>query len=73
MYVAAGHYDLATPYHAAHYTINHTFQLKSMHARIEIGHFDAGHMMFLHGESLKKLKSDLATFIPRAAQRRRPE
>ena len=55
------------------YTLNHTFQLRSMRDRIQIGHYAAGHMMFLHAESLKKLKSELSLFIPKAAKRRTPE
>ncbi len=69
VYVAAGYYDLATPYFAAHYTVDHTFQLPAMRDRIAIGHYEAGHMMFTHTDSLTKLKGELKAFVEDAAKR----
>jgi carboxypeptidase C (cathepsin A) len=31
--------------------------------RIHIEHYDAGHMMYVHGPSMQKYRDDLARFI----------
>ena len=46
--VANGYYDLATPYFATQYTINHLGLDRSLHPNITMTYYDAGHMMYLH-------------------------
>jgi len=67
VFVAAGYYDLATPYHAAEYTLNHAITHPHAVDRLTIGYYESGHMVFTHGESLEKLRADLLPFFERAA------
>jgi carboxypeptidase C (cathepsin A) len=63
VYVANGYYDLATPYFATRYTINHLGLDPSLYANIALGFYEAGHMMYIHLPSLARLKADLAEFM----------
>jgi len=63
VYVAAGYYDLATPYHAAEYTFNHSITHPDSRERVTFGYFESGHMVFTHTPSLKKLRNDLSSFL----------
>jgi carboxypeptidase C (cathepsin A) len=67
VFVANGYYDLATPYFATHYTFNHLGLDASLQDNIAMGHYEAGHMMYIHEPSLAQLKADLAAFIQSAA------
>jgi carboxypeptidase C (cathepsin A) len=61
--VQQGWYDLATPYFAMKYDLDHLDITPEARQRIEIAYYEAGHMMYLHGPSLKKFREDLARFI----------
>jgi carboxypeptidase C (cathepsin A) len=63
VYVANGYYDLATPYLATRYTFNHLSLEDSLQANLRMGYFNAGHMMYIHIPSLRKLKGELVDFI----------
>jgi carboxypeptidase C (cathepsin A) len=63
VFQANGYYDLATPYFATEYTFNHLGADAALTARVTMGYYDAGHMMYVHRPSLQKLKRDLAAFI----------
>jgi carboxypeptidase C (cathepsin A) len=63
LFVASGYYDLATPYTATRYTIDHLGLEPSQRHKIRLEDYDAGHMMYVHEESLAKLKRDVASFI----------
>ncbi len=58
-----GIYDLATPYFATEYTLNHMSLDPTLRHLFETGEFESGHMMYIHGPSLEKLKSDVARFV----------
>jgi carboxypeptidase C (cathepsin A) len=64
--VMEGYYDLATPYAAADYTIDHINLPASYRSQISTTTYDAGHMAYLPVESLKKMKSDETGFIDKA-------
>ena len=61
--VAQGYYDLATPFHAAYYSLAHMGLDRTLRDNITIEEYEAGHMMYLHEASLAKLKADAARFI----------
>ncbi|MEM1354963.1 MAG: peptidase S10 [Planctomycetota bacterium] len=63
VYVAAGYYDLATPYHAAEYTFNHSITHPDARERVTFGYFESGHMVFTHQDSLVKLRGELVEFF----------
>ena len=67
IFVANGYYDLATPYFATEYTFNHLGLDESLQDNIEMGYYEAGHMMYIHLPALEALKIDLANFIAKAA------
>jgi carboxypeptidase C (cathepsin A) len=67
VFVAAGYYDFATPYFAAQYTIDHLGLDPDLRQNVQIDHFDAGHMMYIHKPSLEKLTKDVTGFYQTAA------
>ena len=63
VFVASGYYDLATPYMATQYTFNHLGLDKSLQQNVSMSFYEAGHMMYVHQQSLIQLKKDLSRFI----------
>ena len=68
VFVGSGYYDLATPYFATGYTLNHLGLEPERQKNVTTSFYEAGHMMYVHAESLGKLKADLARFIAQAVQ-----
>jgi carboxypeptidase C (cathepsin A) len=63
VFIASGYYDLATPYLATQYTFDHLELDESLRDNVVMKHYEAGHMMYIHEESLAALKKHLAAFI----------
>ncbi len=63
VFIASGYYDLATPYFATRYTFDHMELDEDLRGNVTAKHYEAGHMMYVHEESLAALKRDLAAFI----------
>jgi len=61
--VENGYYDMATPFFATEYTMDHLGLSPALRANIALKYYDAGHMMYLHLPDLQKLKANIATFI----------
>ena len=61
--VQQGYYDLATPYGATDYLIDQMDVPDHIRSNLVTEYYEAGHMMYLHPESLVKYKRDLAAFI----------
>lgn len=66
VFVASGYYDLATPYFATKYTLNHLGLDPALRANIVTSEYEAGHMMYIHADSLSRLKADVADFLDTA-------
>ncbi len=61
--IAAGYFDLATPYYAVEYTFNHMGLSPEMHKNISWDFYQAGHMLYIDSDSHAKLKKDISDFI----------
>ena len=64
--VMEGFYDLATPFYAADYTIDHLNLGPQYRKNISFATYGAGHMVYLPIDGLKKMKSDEAGFMDKA-------
>ena len=66
--VAAGRYDLATPYFAADYTVDALTLPAEVRARITQTYYGGGHMMYHVAGERTKLHDDVARFIESATR-----
>ena len=67
LYVGAGHFDMATPYFAAWYTLDHMALPEAAKANIRRHEYESGHMYYINLESLHAMKRDVASFLQWAA------
>ncbi|HEY4300550.1 MAG TPA: hypothetical protein VGM73_06745 [Candidatus Didemnitutus sp.] len=63
VWIANGYYDLATPFFATEYTVQHMGLDPAVRGNVKLTYYEAGHMMYIHSESLKKLKADFTAYI----------
>jgi carboxypeptidase C (cathepsin A) len=61
--IAAGYFDLATPYFAVEYTFNHMGLHPEMRKHITWDFYQAGHMLYIDSDQHAKLKHDFTEFI----------
>jgi carboxypeptidase C (cathepsin A) len=66
--VENGLFDLATPFFATEYTMDHLELPGKLAENIHLKYYDAGHMMYLRAEDLAKLKTNVASFIEGATK-----
>jgi carboxypeptidase C (cathepsin A) len=66
VFVASGYYDMATPYFAAEYTVSAMNLEPQLRRNFSFGYYEAGHMMYIEKNSLKKLKDDMSVFMKTA-------
>ena len=69
--VMEGHYDLATPYAAAEYTMDHLDLTPQYHKNISYTQYESGHMVYLDSQSHAKMKQDFVNFIDATMQKSR--
>jgi carboxypeptidase C (cathepsin A) len=69
IFVGQGYYDMATPFFAAEYTVANMNLDPSLRKNITVNYYEAGHMMYIEKNSLKKLKDDAARFIQNSLQK----
>ena len=73
VFVANGYYDLATPFFATEYTINHLHLEPALQANVRMAYYAAGHMMYVHAASLAQMRIDMAAFLDAALSSLRGE
>jgi carboxypeptidase C (cathepsin A) len=61
--VANGYYDLATPHFATEYTFSHMGLDPEVRGNVKLTYYEAGHMMYVHQQSLEQLAADLREFV----------
>src|SRR5437588_2502894 len=66
--VENGIYDLATPFLATEYTMDHLGLAENLRKNIHLKYYEAGHMMYVRDEDLAKLKANVASFIDGASK-----
>jgi len=66
--VENGLYDLATPFYATEYTMDHLGLPEKLRGNIHLEYYEAGHMMYLRTEDLARLKGNVASFISSASK-----
>ncbi len=64
--VAQGYFDLATPYFAAEYTMNHLSIPPASLRNLSFTYYQSGHMMYIDRPSHVKLKQDVVDFYKKA-------
>ena len=67
--VLNGYYDLATPYWASDYVFDHLGLPSHLRGNIETKYYEAGHMMYVHPESLSEMANDVQGFVARSLRR----
>ena len=67
LFVANGIYDMATPFYATEYTMNHLGLRGGVNENVTMAYYGAGHMMYTHKASLRSLASDLKKFVKDAS------
>lgn len=63
VWISNGYYDLATPYFATEYVVNHMFLKGDLKENISMTYYEAGHMVYIHEPALVQMKKDLVEFI----------
>jgi carboxypeptidase C (cathepsin A) len=66
--VENGYYDLATPFFATEFTMEHLGLPQALQKNIKEDYYTAGHMMYLHDQDRVSLHNQIASFIDRATQ-----
>ena len=61
-----GRFDLATPYLAMKYTVNHLDVAPEIQKNVTESFFDSGHMVYHHAPDRLKLGQNIADFIRQA-------
>jgi carboxypeptidase C (cathepsin A) len=64
--VMEGYYDLATPYYAANYTMDHLNLPENLRKNVSYATYNSGHMVYLDTSSLAKFRQDLGAFMAKS-------
>jgi carboxypeptidase C (cathepsin A) len=63
-----GYYDLATPFFATVYTLNHLNIPPQLQRNISYGFYESGHMVYLHQQALAQFHDDLERWYSETLQ-----
>jgi len=67
--ISQGYYDMATPFYAAEYTVSAMNLEPELRKNISFNYYEAGHMMYIERNALKKLHDDASAFIASSVRR----
>ena len=68
VFSANGYFDLATPFFATEYDLDHMDLEPELRGNVQFGYYPSGHMIYLNVDALHQLKDDLAAFIDKASK-----
>jgi carboxypeptidase C (cathepsin A) len=68
VFAAGGYYDLATPFYATIYTMNHLNIPPKLQQNISYGFYQSGHMVYLHPQALVQFHADLERWFAATLQ-----
>jgi carboxypeptidase C (cathepsin A) len=66
--IACGYYDLATPYYASKYAVEHLGLDPAVRDNMVILFYDSGHQIYTHLPALKKMTEDISAFVDKACR-----
>ena len=66
MLSANGWFDLATPFCATEYELNHLMLTPELAKNVHYTYYPAGHMVYLNVDALRQLRDDLRPFYIQA-------
>ena len=61
--VQQGYFDLACPYGTVNHAIEHLNVTPELRRNVQIEYYEAGHMMYVHPQSMRKFSSTATAFI----------
>jgi carboxypeptidase C (cathepsin A) len=67
--VENGYYDMATPFFATEYTMDHLGLPADLRSRLTLDYYPSGHMMYLQDESRIAFHDNIARFVDKATRR----
>jgi carboxypeptidase C (cathepsin A) len=62
VWVANGYFDLATPFFASEYTVDHMGLDPMLRGNVSMTYYKGGHMMYVRKEDLAGIKKDAVRF-----------
>lgn len=65
VFSANGYFDLATPFFATEYDLQHMMLEPPLRSNVEFGYYPSGHMIYLNVDALKQWRGDLGSFYDR--------
>ncbi len=68
--VMSGYFDLATPYFASDYTVDHMQLDSDLRSNIRVAYYEAGHMFYLREADHRKFREDYLQLLRDAASPR---
>ncbi|MGC2391887.1 MAG: hypothetical protein WA621_21015, partial [Candidatus Acidiferrum sp.] len=63
-----GYFDLATPFFATEFTMEHLGLPAELQKNVKLDYYDSGHMMYLHDAARVNLHNNIASLIDRATK-----
>lgn len=63
VWICNGYYDMATPFYATEYTIDHMFLPENVKNNINMTYYESGHMMYIEKKSLVQFTNDFKNWM----------